>query len=103
MGFETWHKDDYLVSTDSELLQVEAVNAALGSDMVWWAGELPTAALQEALRSSLCFGVYQRMSTGEPSNGSNGIDDSLGKWMDPEEAIRPSLVSRLSAYNQDNR
>lgn len=68
MGFETWHQGNYLISTDPELLQVEAVNAALESDMVWWAGGLPTSALEKALKNSLCFGIYQRTSTGESSN-----------------------------------
>ncbi|KNG89666.1 hypothetical protein ANOM_002339 [Aspergillus nomiae NRRL 13137] len=81
MAPENWHRGDYLVSTDPDLLQVDAVNAALGSEMVWWAGDLPAAALQEALHSSLCFGLYQKTPI-ETSNGtktsstSNGVEQS---------------------------
>ncbi|KAE8366455.1 hypothetical protein BDV27DRAFT_143631 [Aspergillus caelatus] len=78
MAFKNWHRGDYLVSTDPDLLQVDAVNAALGSEMVWWAGDLPAAALQEALHSSLCLGLYQKAPMETPngarsSSTSNGI------------------------------
>ncbi|OJJ65686.1 hypothetical protein ASPBRDRAFT_139605 [Aspergillus brasiliensis CBS 101740] len=59
MKVESWRRDGYLVSTDPSLLQVHAINAALGSDMVWWAGQLPADALKRALDGSLCFGLYQ--------------------------------------------
>ncbi|KAA8650879.1 hypothetical protein EYZ11_005826 [Aspergillus tanneri] len=78
---ESWHRGDYLVSTDPELLQVEAVNAALGSDMVWWAGDLPADALREALHNSLCFGIYQKSAVGT----SNGIESSS-----PSNGVEPS-------------
>ncbi|KAG8670839.1 hypothetical protein FPOAC2_04142 [Fusarium poae] len=60
---QNWTRGDYLVSTDPDLLQVDAINAALSSDMVWWAGDLPRDALWNALRSSICFGLYHKKST----------------------------------------
>ncbi|KAB8073431.1 hypothetical protein BDV29DRAFT_157621 [Aspergillus leporis] len=91
MGAENWHRGDYLVSTDPELLQVEAVNAALGSDMVWWAGDLPASALREALHSSLCFGLYQKLpltSNGTPSSSpSNGVAPSSNHTYPPLKQI----------------
>jgi hypothetical protein len=86
---ENWHRGDYLVSTDSELLQVEAVNAALGSDIVWWAGNLPADALREALNKSLCFGLYHK-SPAKASNGSTVFKSSLGKYI--AEKIRPHFL-----------
>jgi len=60
---QNWSRGDYLVSTDPALLQVDAINAALSSDMVWWARDLPEDALWDALRSSICFGLYHKKST----------------------------------------
>ncbi|KAF5019799.1 hypothetical protein F66182_8168 [Fusarium sp. NRRL 66182] len=60
METQAWDRGNYRVSTDPELLQVDAINAALSSDMVWWAGDLPADALREALRNSVCFGLYHR-------------------------------------------
>ncbi|GKZ26959.1 hypothetical protein AbraCBS73388_003475 [Aspergillus brasiliensis] len=70
MKVESWRRDGYLVSTDPSLLQVHAINAALGSDMVWWAGQLPADALKRALDGSLCFGLYQEAPSDSFTNGA---------------------------------
>lgn len=62
MTAHNWLRGDYLISTDPSLLQINAINKALGSDAVWWAGELPEDALREAVRNSLCLGIYHRPS-----------------------------------------
>ena len=51
-------EEEYLVSTDHALLQVDEINAAFGSDVMWWARALPRDALLHALGNSLCFGLY---------------------------------------------
>ncbi|KAI0594749.1 hypothetical protein F4775DRAFT_421814 [Biscogniauxia sp. FL1348] len=53
-----WYRDEYLVSTEPQLIQVDAVNEALGSDLMWWAQSLPREAIKKALSNSLCFGLY---------------------------------------------
>ncbi|ORY58397.1 acetyltransferase [Pseudomassariella vexata] len=53
-----WYRDNYLISTEPNLLQVEAVNAALSSDLVWWANGLPLETTKKALHNSLCLGLY---------------------------------------------
>ncbi|GLA64574.1 hypothetical protein AtubIFM54640_006298 [Aspergillus tubingensis] len=70
MKFENWSRGDYLISTDPALLQVDATIAALGSDMVWWAGDLPVDALKGALDGSLCFGLYQKAPGDSDTNES---------------------------------
>lgn len=62
MDIRSWDRGNYRVSTDPGLLQVDAINTALSSDMVWWAGDLPADALWEALRKSVCFGLYHKTS-----------------------------------------
>ncbi|KAH9907160.1 hypothetical protein F4778DRAFT_525507 [Xylariomycetidae sp. FL2044] len=55
---KNWYRDEYLVSTERNLIQVDAVNDALQSDMMWWAQGLPRDVMQKALRNSLCLGLY---------------------------------------------
>ncbi|EWY99891.1 hypothetical protein FOYG_03820 [Fusarium oxysporum NRRL 32931] len=62
MDIRSWDRGNYRVSTDPGLLQVDAINTALSSDMVWWAGDLPADALWKALRKSVCFGLYHKTS-----------------------------------------
>lgn len=62
MTARNWIRGDYLISTDSSLLQFKAINKALGSDAVWWAGDLPEDALREAVVNSLCLGIYYKPS-----------------------------------------
>ena len=53
-----WYKDNFLVSTNRSLLQPVAINAALGSDMLWWAKPLPEDQLKTMLDNTFCFGLY---------------------------------------------
>ncbi|KAI5866002.1 hypothetical protein GGS23DRAFT_364026 [Durotheca rogersii] len=53
-----WYRGEYLVSTEPQLIQVEAVNAAMDSDLMWWAQGLPGAEIKKALHNSLCLGLY---------------------------------------------
>ncbi|KAF6804374.1 putative GNAT family N-acetyltransferase [Colletotrichum sojae] len=54
-----WYKDDYLISTDRSLLQLDAINDALDSDLLWWAKREPEDVLKRMLDNSLCLGVYK--------------------------------------------
>ncbi|KAI1395511.1 hypothetical protein F4819DRAFT_187114 [Hypoxylon fuscum] len=53
-----WYRDEYLISTEPLLIQVDAVNAVLSSDLMWWAQGLPRDAMKKALHNSLCLGLY---------------------------------------------
>jgi len=55
---KNWYRDGFLVSTEKGLIQVDAVNEAMGSEVMWWAQKLPREALQKALNNSLCLGLY---------------------------------------------
>ncbi|KAM0295946.1 hypothetical protein ACHAPM_010662 [Fusarium culmorum] len=76
---QNWTRGDYLVSTDPALLQVDAINAALSSDMVWWAGDLPADALWDALRSSICFGLYRKRSS-EMNDAGPIVEYKTEEW-----------------------
>ncbi|KAI1817283.1 hypothetical protein GGS20DRAFT_59487 [Poronia punctata] len=53
-----WSRDGLLVSTEKRYLQVDAINEAMGSEIMWWAKSLPKETLQKALDNSLCLGLY---------------------------------------------
>ena len=53
-----WYRDNFVVSTNKSLLQPQAINAALGSDLLWWAKALPEDQLQTMLDNTFCFGLY---------------------------------------------
>ncbi|CAJ2504921.1 Uu.00g123150.m01.CDS01 [Anthostomella pinea] len=56
---KNWYRDEYLVSTEPKLLQIDAVNEAMSSEMMWWAQGLPRATMKKALHNSLCLGLYK--------------------------------------------
>ncbi len=54
-----WYRENFLVSTNASLIQPAAVNAAFGSDLVYWAKTMDEKLLKKMLDNSLCFGVYE--------------------------------------------
>jgi hypothetical protein len=57
--------ENYLCSSNPAYLQHDAVNAALGSEMLWWAKSLEENTLKKMLANSLCLAVYHI----EPASG----------------------------------
>lgn len=59
---KSWHREvdgvKYLCTTDPRHIQLGALNAALSSDMLWWARALPETHLKRIVEHSLCFGLY---------------------------------------------
>lgn len=58
MAKGTWYRENYMISTAPQLIQPEAVNAALESDAVYWARGMEPEYLKKMLSKSLCFGIY---------------------------------------------
>lgn len=56
---KNWYRDEFLVSTEQRLLQIDAVHEAMDSDVMWWTRALPRDALLQALQNSLCLGLYE--------------------------------------------
>ncbi|GAW26359.1 putative acetyltransferase [Rosellinia necatrix] len=54
-----WYRDEFLVSTEQRLLQVDAIRDAMDSGLVWWAQAPPADMLLKALQNSLCLGLYE--------------------------------------------
>jgi GNAT superfamily N-acetyltransferase len=51
-------RDDYFVSTSADLIDLEFVCAALAGS--YWARNRPRAVIEESLKASLCFGLYEK-------------------------------------------
>lgn len=75
--YKTWTYGDgaartYLCSTDPGLLQLNALNAALGSDLLWWAKALPEDRLQTLVNNCLIIGLYslEPENSGQPIKGT---------------------------------
>ncbi|KUI69295.1 hypothetical protein VM1G_05002 [Cytospora mali] len=57
----THHDQDgktYVCSTDPSFLQLDALNEALGSDMLWWAMALPEDRLKTMVENCMVLGLY---------------------------------------------
>jgi len=52
--------DDYLISTDPVRLDVGVIHGFLRES--YWAEGIPRDIVERAIRNSLCFGVYSRLS-----------------------------------------
>ncbi|KAK0617283.1 hypothetical protein B0T14DRAFT_589834 [Immersiella caudata] len=57
----------YTCSTDTSLVQLDAINAAFGSDIIYWAKPLPQKKLYKMVQNSLCFGIYVEDDTSSSS------------------------------------
>ncbi|KAI1420338.1 hypothetical protein F5Y12DRAFT_136324 [Xylaria sp. FL1777] len=56
---KNWYRDEFLLSTEQRLLQVDTIREVMDSEVMWWTQALPKEALLEALGNSLCFGLYE--------------------------------------------
>lgn len=59
----SWHRDDYLISTDRAHLNIALVHDYL-SNQTYWATGRKLEVVRRSLENSLCFGLYQT-SAGE--------------------------------------
>ena len=50
-------KDDYLISTDPSLLDVDVIYDYLSGES-YWAKNIPRDVVEKSIANSLCFGVY---------------------------------------------
>lgn len=50
-------KDEYRISTDPSLLQVDMIHRYL-SEESYWAQKIPRDVVEKSLENSLCFGLY---------------------------------------------
>ena len=51
-------KDDYLISSDKTLLDLDSINAAMDSPALYWANALSRSDLSTMIDNSFCLGLY---------------------------------------------
>ncbi|POR34202.1 Uncharacterized protein TPAR_05617 [Tolypocladium paradoxum] len=56
---QRWRKDNFVVTTDPNLIPIARVNAAFASDDVYWAKPMPEEVMRATLQNSLCFSLYE--------------------------------------------
>lgn len=52
----TWRRDPFVISTDPERLDLDVIHGFLTTS--YWAAGIPREIVAQAVRHSLCFGVY---------------------------------------------
>lgn len=57
-----WTKGAFTVSTDPARVNLEALNDALDSSVMWWARRLSPEDLRTMVFSSLCFSLHGPVS-----------------------------------------
>jgi GNAT superfamily N-acetyltransferase len=72
-------RDDYLVSTDAGMLDVDFVCSALAGS--YWARHRSRDVIEASIRASLCFGIYQREGGGQVGFGRVVTDGATFSWL----------------------
>lgn len=60
----SWHRDDYLISTDRAQLNLALIHDYL-SNSTYWATGRTIEVVQRSIENSLCFGLYQTSPAGD--------------------------------------
>lgn len=55
---QTYHKDDFTISTDPALLDIEVIHGYLVRS--YWSQGIPKELVQRSIQNSLCFGLYHQ-------------------------------------------
>ena len=52
-----WKKDDYLINTDINVLDIEVIHTYLSQES-YWAKGVPRNVVEKSIKNSLCFGLF---------------------------------------------
>jgi GNAT superfamily N-acetyltransferase len=72
-------RDDYLVSTDAGMLDVDFICMALAG--TYWAQNRPRSVIEESLKASLCFGAYQNPGGNQVGLARVVTDGATFSWL----------------------
>jgi GNAT superfamily N-acetyltransferase len=65
MKTQEWQFDDFFISTDPALLDIEVIHGFLKTS--YWSPGIPQELVEKAVRNSLCLGIYHRATSGRPT------------------------------------
>ncbi|KAI7971873.1 hypothetical protein EIK77_007472 [Talaromyces pinophilus] len=71
---QTWHRDAFIISTDKNLLSITSINAAFGSEFMYWTTSIPDQVLKQIIQNSFCFGLYKTPSNQQQEASAGGKD-----------------------------
>ena len=72
-------KDGFVVSTDPSLLQIEFIHAALSR--TYWASQRTRAVVEESIRNSTCFGIYESQTKKQVGFARIVTDRATFSWI----------------------
>ncbi|KAL4867952.1 hypothetical protein BDV12DRAFT_209424 [Aspergillus spectabilis] len=67
---KTANGQSFLISTDRTLLSIPAINAAFGSEYMYWTNAYPEDILKGMVDNSFCLGLY-KLTPSSPSSSSD--------------------------------
>ncbi|SPQ26956.1 97d97ebd-7d06-4266-ade0-dbb2e8dd91ea [Thermothielavioides terrestris] len=95
----TWTRqvggDTFTVSTDPSRIQLDALNAAFATDMLYWARPLPLDTLRLCVEQSLCFGLYWHVPTPGGGEGAAAAGEDARAGADHPPATAMIGLARL--------
>jgi GNAT superfamily N-acetyltransferase len=71
--------DDYVISTAPALLNLDFICAALAQS--YWAQKRPRPVIEESIRNSLCFGLYEKKSKRQVGFARIVTDGATVSWL----------------------
>ncbi|OAP55903.1 hypothetical protein AYL99_10055 [Fonsecaea erecta] len=88
----TWNRDGFMISTDTALIPIDALNKAFASEDMYWAAPLPEPVMRDMLENSLCFGLYSPTPAPPPSADPSHQETDLTP-SDPAETLHEIATS----------
>ncbi|KAE8362751.1 hypothetical protein BDV27DRAFT_146694 [Aspergillus caelatus] len=67
---QCWSRNDFLISTDKNLLSIPSINHAFGQDFMYWVNPVPDHILESVVDRSFCFGLYKVIHNPVAANGN---------------------------------
>ena len=71
--------EGFLISTEHELLDVDFIHHSLNS--TYWAKDRSRATIEESIKNSLCFGVYQKETRKQIGFARVVTDQATFSWI----------------------
>ena len=75
----TLEREGFFISTDSSLLDLDFICHGLKAS--YWAGDRPREVIEESIRNSLCFGVYEKESNRQVGFARVVTDQATFSWV----------------------
>ncbi|KIW94887.1 uncharacterized protein Z519_04865 [Cladophialophora bantiana CBS 173.52] len=98
---KTWTRDGFIISTDTSLIPIDALNQAFASEEMYWASPLPEPVMRDMLDNSLSFGLYSPTPEPPPLAGRGQTGTALAP-SDPAETLRETATSVKPDVSGDN-